>query len=111
MKLWIAEQTALGPRRPGSPAGRQQEDQLAEKLASFGYASVRKEPIPLTYWDTTEPRLTVTGPEGTRELECFPIPYTAFTSEVSPDKPLAGLLVWGDQSGWRWANWKGAIVV
>jgi hypothetical protein len=111
MKLWIAEQTALGPRRPGSPAGRQQEDQLAEKLASFGYASVRKEPIPLTYWDTTEARLTVTGPEGTRELECFPIPYTAFTSEVSPDKPLAGRLVWGDQSGWRWANWKGAIVV
>jgi hypothetical protein len=111
IKCWIAEQAALGPRRPGSPAGHRQEDQLAEKLVSFGYSSVRKEPIPLTYWDTTEARLLVTSPQGTRELDCFPIPYAAFTSEISPDVPLTGRLVWGERAGWRWANWKGAIVV
>jgi hypothetical protein len=111
MKRWIAEQTALGPRRPGSPAGRRQEDQLAETLKSFGYSNVRKEPIPLTYWDTTETQLSVSSPEGSREIECFAIPYTAFTNEVRPNEPLTGRLVWGDQAGWRWADWKGAIVV
>lgn len=111
MQRWIAEQTALGPRRPGSTAGKRQEDLLAEKLASFGFASVRKEPIPLTYWDTAEAQLSVTGPQDTRELDCFPIPYSAFSNETSPDSPLTGRLVWGEQAGWRWADWKGAIVV
>ncbi len=111
MKRWIADQTALGPRRPGSPAGQRQEDQLAETLSSLGFSSVRKEPIPLTYWDTTESRLSVTGPQGTRELECFPVPYSAFTSETSPNGPLHGTLVWGEQAGWKNADWKGAIVV
>ena len=111
MKRWIAAQTDLGPRRPGSPAGYRQENQLAEGLTSFGFSKVRKEPIPLTYWDTTESELSVSGPEGTRQLDCFPVPYSAFTSETSPDGPLTGRLVWGEQPGWRWADWKGAIVV
>lgn len=111
MKRWIADQTSLGPRRPGSPAGHRQEDQLAKTLTSFGYLSVRKEPIPLTYWDTTESHLSVTSPEGTRALDCFPIPYTAFTSEVRPNEPLTGRLVWGEQPDWQRADWKGAIVV
>jgi hypothetical protein len=111
MQRWIAVQTDLGPRRPGSPAGHRQENQLAEALTSLGYSNVRKEPIPLTYWDTTETKLAVSGPEGTRLLDCFPIPYSAFTSETSPDGPLTGRLVWGEQAGWRWADWKGAIVV
>lgn len=111
MQRWIAAQTDLGPRRPGSPAGHRQENQLAEALTSFGYSSVRKEPIPLTYWDTTETELSVSGPEGTRQLDCFPIPYSAFTSESSLGGPLTGRLVWGEHAGWRWADWRGAIVV
>lgn len=82
---WVKIQTALGPRRPGSPAGKANEDFLFSKLGEFGLANVRREEVPVTHWEAHVSSFVTRD----KELECFGIPFTAFTSEAGIDAPLA----------------------
>jgi hypothetical protein len=101
----------MGPRRPGSAAGHENERFLEAELRRLGLENVRAEPIPIVHWAATEHQLEVgeAGDAGALEpLEAFPIPYTQFT-------PLAGLeapLVWAEPTRlWHRADWQGRIVV
>jgi peptidase M28-like protein len=100
---WIEAQTGLGPRRPGSPAGRRNETNLAETLAGFGCQDVRLEPIPVTHWDAREWSLE---PGEGEPIPSFPIPYCAFT----PEAGVEGRLVFANSRGGG-RDWRGAIVV
>lgn len=88
MMEWVEHQAAMGPRRPGSPAGHQNEAFLLEKLKAFGLESVRKEPIPITYWAAEEYSLEVGKADQLKPLPHFYIPYTRFTPEAGVQAPL-----------------------
>ena len=80
MFSWIEHQAKMGPRRPGSPAGHENEDFLLSKLGEFGLESVRKEPIEITCWEAQEATLEINN----RKVESFPIPYSAFAEIEAP---------------------------
>jgi hypothetical protein len=88
MFSWVKHQAQMGPRRPGSPAGHENEDFLLAKLEEFGLESVRKEPIEITCWESQEAILEV-GADRLRPSESFPIPYSAFTPPEGTEAPLA----------------------
>jgi hypothetical protein len=107
MFSWIERQARMGARRPGTPAGLENENFLAAKLEEFGLSSVRKEPIPIACWEAREATLEV-GDGELRLVESFPIPYAEFTPPAGIEAPLVcadrrRLLQTGD--------FKGAIVV
>lgn len=109
---WVEAQVALGARRPGSAAGRANEEMLEGMLRSFGLEAVRSEPIPITVWEATDSCLEVSQPGGPfEELEAFPIPYVAFTG----DSGVEGPLVYADRRTLRHGaaldSWRGAVVV
>ena len=105
---WIRKQARMGARRPGSPAGHENEDFIEAKLRDFGLQSVRKEAIPITRWDTTEHSLEVGESSELKPMDSFPIPYTCFTSDDGLEAPL----VYADPKKlWHRADWHGAIVV
>jgi len=101
MFSFIEHQAKMGPRRPGSPAGRENEGFLLSKLEEFGLESVRREPIEITYWEAQEAALEINN----RKVESFPIPYSAFAEIEAP-------LVAADRKRWfQTGDFKGAIVV
>ncbi len=106
LQQWIDEQTALGPRRPGSPAGQAQEEALVARLSAFGFQRVRKEPISVVHWNPREAHLATIQNSMLEPIECFPIPYAAFT-----EKPVRARLRHANHRGWRGADWTGSIVV
>ncbi|UCH09754.1 MAG: hypothetical protein JSU61_11125, partial [Fidelibacterota bacterium] len=105
---WIQDQAELGPRRAGSPANHQAEEYLDSLLKEFGLSNVRKESIPVTYWEAETARLEVLV-EGTYQaIPTFPIPYAAFT----PDEGIEAPLIFLDAGKLRQPRkLKGAIVV
>lgn len=109
IKAWIKDQVDLGPRRPGSPAGHLQENDLEKKLLSFGCTSVRKEPVDVEHWEPGICTLDITG-SSSSAINCFPIPHAAFTSE-GLNNSVEGPLVWAEDRHWRRTDWKGAIVI
>lgn len=105
---WIVRQSEMGPRRPGSPADHENEDFLLSKLEDFGLESVRKEPIPITYWNAEEYQLEVGVRDDLKPMECFPIPYTRFT----PESGIEALTVYADpRKLLHRDDWSGKIVV
>lgn len=93
LKTWVKQQADMGPRRPGSAAGHQNEEFLLEKLKEFGLENVRKEPVSITHWEAEEYSLAV-GEEGQLEpTHCFYIPYTRMISEPELTAPM----LWIDQ--------------
>lgn len=107
MFSWIARQAQMGARRPGSPAGLENENFLAAKLKEFGLQSVRKEPIPITYWEAQEATLEV-GADTLGPIESFPIPYAEFTPPPGTEAPL----VCADRKRlFQTGDFKGAVVV
>ncbi len=101
---WVKVQTALGPRRPGSPAGRANEDFLFSKLTQFGLSNVRREEVPLTHWEAGETSFSAAG----KQIEAFGIPYTTFTGRQGIEAPLT----WADPKSLRsHKDWRGRIVV
>lgn len=108
MEGWIEAQYLLGPRRPGSPAGRRNEDYLEERLGELGLVHVRKEPIPIVHWDARSFEL-LAGVDGRLEpVNAFPIPYTAFTKQSKVTAPM----VFADSSAlFQRADWRGKVVV
>ena len=51
---------------------------MKSQLREFGLSQVRREPVPVNFW---EPNFTaLTFPQRVGEFPCFPIPYTAWTA-------------------------------
>ena len=78
MQNWIKEIVAFGIRRPGSPENLATEDYLVEKFQQFGLVDVKKEPIPVNFWNHQKSELQVAGTG--EKITCFSVPYTAWTS-------------------------------
>ena len=74
---WIRRLVGFGTRRPGYPQSLQVEQWLEAKLLEFGLTEVRREPVPVNYWEPSE--ATLTFPASAIEGPCFPIPYTDWT--------------------------------
>lgn len=81
---WINEVFDHGIRRPGYEADIWAEGWIRDQFEELGLENVRLEPVPLTRWEPVEWSLEVIeSPSGeTRELDCFPLPYTAPTEEI-----------------------------
>lgn len=105
---WIHTQVAFGPRRPGTTAGQQNEDFLAGELEALGLEQVRKEPIGVARWETDAVALEVGSRGELEKIDCFPIPYCAFTPQEGLSAPLTFFEPSGPRSG---APVKGRIVV
>jgi hypothetical protein len=108
MMATVESIVAHGPRRPGSPGDLAVEADLAAHLESFGFESVRLEPIKISVWSEEKSQLEVVGPRGEIALlpEVRAIPYVAFTPEVGVEGPLLFVESTRDLKGCR-----GAIVV
>jgi len=73
---WIRRIVGFGTRRPGYPQSLAVESWLETTFREFGLADVRREPVPVNFW---EPLASSFAAEGAGEFPCFPIPYTAWT--------------------------------
>jgi len=105
---WIERVAGMGPRRPGSPADQENEDFLVEQLCAAGVEAVRKEPIPITYWEAQDSVLELDEGDGFRSMDAHWIPYCSFT----PEKGIEGPLVYADPKRLiQGGDWKGKIVV
>jgi Peptidase family M28 len=82
---WIEEVFGHGVRRPGYPADRWAEDWLQEQFRELGLEHVRAEPVEVPYWEAFEATLTVSTPDGTLEIPCFPLPHSAATDSLEAD--------------------------
>ena len=82
---WIRRIVGFGMRRPGYPQSLQVEQWLERMFREFGLTRVRREPVPLNYW---EPQAASLGfVVGGIKLPCFPIPYTAWTTPAGIESP------------------------
>jgi hypothetical protein len=104
---WIRSIVGFGTRRPGYPQNLQVEEWLEKKLQEFGFAEVRREPVPVNYW---EPRTTSLAFGADREFPCFPIPYTAWTEAKGIESPTV-FVGDGKPEDIRTADLRGHIVV
>ena len=77
MCSWIRRIVSFGLRRPGYPQGLEVERFLESCFREFGLEEVRREPVPVQYW---EPMRTVLSFSATAvDVPCSAIPYTAWT--------------------------------
>lgn len=108
MFKWIEDMASLGPRKAGSKAGHQCENYLFDKLSEFGLKNIRKEEIPVGYWEAHDSSVEIFDGEGYKTLPSQWIPYTAFTDE----KGIEAEMVYADPAKLiQGSNWKGKIVV
>jgi hypothetical protein len=105
---WIRHIVGFGTRRPGYPQSLQVERWLEELFRAFGLAEIRREPVPVNYW---EPRTTALefGAEAI-EFPCFPIPYTAWTDPSGIESPTV-YVGEGNPEAFQGADLRGRIAV
>lgn len=84
---WIRQIVGFGTRRPGYPQSLQVEQWLETMLREFGLAEVRREPVPVNYWEPGTAALEF--PKDVGEFPCFPIPYTSWTPAAGIEAPTA----------------------
>lgn len=92
---WIEEVFDQGIRRPAYPADEWAEQWAVDMFEEIGLVDVRLEPITVRRWDPGTWQLVAVTSDGTeRELDCFPLPYSAPASGVElelaafdPDDP------------------------
>ena len=82
---WIRRVVGFGTRRPGYPQSLQVEQWLEGIFHEFGLAEIRREPVPVNYWEPKETSLDF--PASAIELPCFPIPYTKWTNASGVQAP------------------------
>jgi hypothetical protein len=105
---YVKDQAAMGARRPGSPAGKANEEYLEKHLKDLGYENVRAEPIPVAYWRPEETSLEVVVEGGAKPVDAFPVAFAAFTGADGVEAPLVYAkpkAIFGRRA------WRGAIVV
>jgi hypothetical protein len=74
---WISEIVERGVRRPGYEADRWTEQFVADRFRDLGLENVRREPVIVNRWDPGDWSLAVVARGETRELDCFPVPFSA----------------------------------
>ncbi len=108
MMGWIREMASFGARRAGSPAGLANEDYLIGRLQEFGLGNLRKEPIPVEYYQPGKSLVEIDTGAGFRPFDAQWIPYCRFT----PAEGLESKLVYADPDAFRHpADWTGKVVV
>jgi hypothetical protein len=105
---WIRRIVGFGTRRPGYPQNLQVEQWLETMFGEFGLAEVRREPVPVNYWEPVTTALEF--PKDTVELPCFPIPYTDWTSAAGLEAPTA-FVGEGSPEAFQRVNLRGRIAV
>ena len=65
---WIRRLVGFGTRRPGYPQSLQVEQWLEAQFRELGLAEVRREPVPLNYWEPSVTALTFPGNAPARKL-------------------------------------------
>jgi len=102
----IKQIVGFGIRRPGYASSLQVEHWLEAKFQELGLAEVRREPVPVNYW---EPSLTsLNFLPGQTNIPCFPIPYTAWTETAGIDAPMVFI---GEGNNFQNIELKGKIAV
>jgi hypothetical protein len=108
MMGYVREMASFGARRAGSPAGLNCEDYLINKLKVFGLANVRKEPIPVEYYQPEKSLVEIDTGAGFKVFNAQWIPYCKFT----PPEGLGAKLIYADSKAFfHSASWKGKVVV
>jgi hypothetical protein len=82
---WINEIYDQGVRRPGYDADIWAEGWIKDQFTDIGLENVRFEPITVKKWEPTEWSLQVTAGGETKELDCFPVPYSTPTETIELD--------------------------
>jgi hypothetical protein len=82
---WIEEVYDQGIRRPGYDADIWAEGWIRDRFDEIGLENVRLEPITAKRWEPTDWSLEVTAAGETRQLDCFPVPYSTPTESIELD--------------------------
>ncbi|MFX0136603.1 MAG: M28 family metallopeptidase [Candidatus Hodarchaeota archaeon] len=77
---WIKIICDKGYRRPGSEGDRKVEDFLVQKLREFGVLDIKKDAIEIPFWEPENWKLIIEMDHEKKEIPCFFIVYTEFTS-------------------------------
>lgn len=108
MLSWIRRIVGLGTRRPGYAQGLAVELWVENTFRSVGLEEVRREPVPVNYW---EPSLTALSfPHDDLETPCFAVPYTSWTPETGIKAPCV-FIGDGSEADFERADVPGRIVV
>ncbi|MHA1268961.1 MAG: hypothetical protein ACTSPY_04170 [Candidatus Helarchaeota archaeon] len=81
---WIEDLCRTPHRRPGTPEGHNAEDWVAKKLSELGLNDVRKDPIPIKVWSSTNWELKIDN----NLMPSFFIVNTGFTGPQGISAPL-----------------------
>ena len=87
MLATIQRIVGFGVRRPGYAQSLAVEQWLEAAWQEAGLTEIRREPVPVNCWEPT--RTALATADGTLDLPCFPIPYTAWTPAAGLDAPAA----------------------
>src|SRR4051812_12388720 len=82
----IKQIVGFGIRRPGYASSLRVEHWLEAKFQELGLAEVRREPVPVNYWEPSLTSLKFVARDA--NIPCFPIPYTAWTESAGIDAPM-----------------------
>jgi hypothetical protein len=82
---WINEVYDQGVRRPGYDADIWAEGWIKDQFTDIGLENIRLEPITVKKWEPTEWSLEVTAGGETKDIECFPVPYSPPTEAIELD--------------------------
>jgi hypothetical protein len=104
---WIRRIVGFGTRRPGYPQSLQVEQWLENLFREFGLTDVRREPVPVNFW---EPRTTSLEFAADSEFPCFPIPYTSWTTPGGIESPTV-FIGEGNSEEFHGADLRGRIAV
>ena len=108
MLSWVRRIVGFGTRRPGYPQGMEVEQWLEGEFRSLGLQQVRREPVPVNYWEPTHTALCF--PQDDLEVPCFPLPYTAWTQDSGIEAPCA-LIGEGTDEDFERTDVRGRIAV
>ena len=87
MLATIQRIVGFGVRRPGYAQSLAVEQWLEAAWQEAGLTEIRREPVPVNCWEPT--RTALATADGTLDLPCFPIPYTAWSPAAGLEAPAA----------------------
>ena len=97
-------------RRIGTEHAHQIEDAMVETFQEIGLERVKKEPIEITLWSTTNWKLYIKNLNDTLEIPCFYVINTGFTPKDGITAPLVYVGT-GRKKDFKAIDVKGKIIV
>lgn len=82
MLSWIERIFSQGIRRPGYPADEWAEQLCLDQFHALGLEEVRRDPVPLSYWEPRSASLRVRGRGARQEIPCFAVPFSTPTARL-----------------------------